>query len=66
MEPLPVEWKSAGHGMGLAFVDAVARAHGGSATADNRPGGGARITILLPLAPGALQSSRAGGVSTVG
>ena len=41
---------SSGHGLGLAFVDAVARAHGGSVAASNRPTGGARITISLPLA----------------
>jgi signal transduction histidine kinase len=40
---------SNGHGLGLAFIDAVARAHGGSAMARNRVGGGARITVLLPL-----------------
>jgi signal transduction histidine kinase len=41
---------SDGHGLGLAFVDAVARAHGGVVTASNRDGGGARITVTLPLA----------------
>ena len=40
---------SRGHGLGLAFVDAVARAHGGSVIASNRAGGGIRITIDLPL-----------------
>jgi len=39
---------SDGHGLGLAFVDAVARAHGGSAAAGNRESGGAQITIILP------------------
>jgi signal transduction histidine kinase len=41
---------SNGHGLGLAFVDAVVRAHGGTVTATNRPTGGARIAIALPLA----------------
>jgi len=41
---------STGHGLGLAFVDAVARAHGGTATASNCENGGARIAITLPLA----------------
>jgi signal transduction histidine kinase len=50
---------SAGHGMGLAFVDAVVRAHGGSVTAANCENGGARISIALPLAPVTLQDSRA-------
>jgi signal transduction histidine kinase len=40
---------SNGHGLGLAFVDAVARAHGGTVTASNRESGGARITVALPL-----------------
>ena len=40
---------SSGHGLGLAFVDAVARAHGGSVTASNRESGGARIALTLPL-----------------
>ena len=39
---------SSGHGLGLAFVEAVVRAHGGAVTASNRPEGGARLTILLP------------------
>ena len=40
---------SAGHGLGLAFVDAVARAHGGTVEAMNRETGGARIAVSLPL-----------------
>jgi len=40
--------ESNGHGLGLAFVDAVARAHGGSVTAQNRDGGGAQIAVTLP------------------
>ena len=41
---------SNGHGLGLAFVDAVVRAHTGTVDAKNREGGGARITVTLPLA----------------
>lgn len=41
---------SDGHGLGLAFVDAVARAHGGSVTAANRERGGAKIIVKLPRA----------------
>lgn len=41
---------SSGHGLGLAFVDAVVRAHRGAITASNRETGGAQISISLPLA----------------
>lgn len=41
--------QSKGHGLGLAFVDAVAQAHGGKATISDRPGGGALILLTLPL-----------------
>ena len=37
-----------GTGLGLAVVEAVARAHGGAAHARNRPGGGADVWIELP------------------
>jgi signal transduction histidine kinase len=40
---------SPGHGLGLAFVDAVAQAHGGGARVSDRPGGGAVITLSLPV-----------------
>jgi len=41
--------ESNGHGLGLAFVDAVARAHGGAVAASNRKNGGARLDVILPL-----------------
>ena len=41
---------SNGHGLGLAFVDAVVRAHGGTVSVSNREAGGARIAVSLPLA----------------
>ncbi len=41
---------SAGHGLGLAFVEAVVHVHGGTVTASNRPEGGAQLSIMLPLA----------------
>lgn len=41
---------SSGYGLGLAFVNAVVRAHGGSITAANSSRGGAYIHIDLPLA----------------
>lgn len=40
---------SNGHGLGLAFVDAVARAHGGAVAACNREQGGAQLAVTLPL-----------------
>jgi signal transduction histidine kinase len=41
--------ESNGHGLGLAFIDAVVRAHGGTVTALNREQEGARIAINLPF-----------------
>lgn len=37
-----------GAGLGLSIVRAVARAHGGEATAEPRPTGGLKLTITLP------------------
>jgi signal transduction histidine kinase len=39
---------SHGHGLGLAFVDSVVRAHGGTANISDRGAGGAVVTLLLP------------------
>jgi len=41
---------SHGRGLGLAFVEAVVRAHSGAIEASNRSEGGARITITFPRA----------------
>jgi signal transduction histidine kinase len=40
---------SSGHGLGLAFVDAVIKAHGGSARISERIGGGAVVILSLPV-----------------
>jgi signal transduction histidine kinase len=40
-----------GTGLGLSIVDLIARAHGGTAGARNRGGGGADVWLSLPLAP---------------
>lgn len=39
---------SPGHGLGLAFVDAVVKVHGGAVKISDRPAGGAVITLSLP------------------
>jgi signal transduction histidine kinase len=41
--------ESPGHGLGLAFVEAVVGAHSGAVEAVNREEGGARLVIRLPL-----------------
>jgi two-component system sensor histidine kinase VanS len=38
----------AGHGLGLALVDAIAKAHGGSLELTPRAGGGLAATLRLP------------------
>jgi signal transduction histidine kinase len=43
---------SKGHGLGLAFVEAVVCAHGGSVTASNRPEGGLMLSISWPRETG--------------
>jgi len=40
---------SNGHGLGLAFIDAVVRAHGGTVAACNRGVEGAQIAVALPV-----------------
>jgi two-component system sensor histidine kinase CreC len=42
-----------GTGLGLAFVKEIAELHGGSASLDNHPDGGAVATVRLPLDPSA-------------
>jgi signal transduction histidine kinase len=43
-----VSGASRGLGLGLSIVRAIAGAHGGTATASPRPGGGLTVTVLLP------------------
>ncbi len=38
-----------GTGLGLSIVRAIAEAHGGSVTLGAAPGGGGRVTVVLPL-----------------
>jgi signal transduction histidine kinase len=40
-----------GSGLGLAVVQAAAGAHDGAAVAENRPGGGPRVSLTLAVAP---------------
>lgn len=40
---------SPGHGLGLAFVNAVVQAHGGALRLSTRSGGGAVVTMSLPV-----------------
>jgi len=40
--------QSRGHGLGLAFVDAVVRVHGGTTEISDKQGGGAVVTFSLP------------------
>ena len=42
---------SPGTGLGLSIIGAIALAHGGSAGAANRPGGGADVWLSLPTEP---------------
>jgi two-component system, OmpR family, sensor kinase len=41
--------REGGSGLGLAIVATVAEAHGGTAHAANRPGGGADVYLVIPL-----------------
>ncbi|MFC6882378.1 MULTISPECIES: sensor histidine kinase [Actinomadura] len=53
-----------GHGLGLALAREVVTGHGGTITADGRPGAGAAFTVRIPASPGpARPAARARGYS---
>jgi signal transduction histidine kinase len=49
--------REGGSGLGLAIVATVADAHGGTAKAANRPGGGADVWLVIPLSSDVNQSA---------
>ncbi|WP_188754877.1 sensor histidine kinase [Microbacterium album] len=48
---------TAGSGLGLSIVRAIAAAHGGRVEVDSAPGRGARFTLVLPLQGGTLDDT---------
>lgn len=44
-----------GHGLGLAICQLIVLAHGGRMRVTDRPGGGARFSVFLPMQPHAAQ-----------
>jgi signal transduction histidine kinase len=53
---------SRGAGIGLSLVAQFARLHGGNATVENRPEGGASFKVVLPLAEAAVSAPAGGGL----
>jgi len=56
--PDPTRPPVPGSGLGLAIARSIVLAHGGRIRAENRPDGGARLVVSLPLAPPATPSAR--------
>ncbi|MDH4184065.1 MAG: sensor histidine kinase, partial [Nitrospinota bacterium] len=50
--------KSKGYGLGLSFVNSVARSHGGRAIGENLPDGGALFRMYIPRAGADKQAAR--------
>jgi PAS domain S-box-containing protein len=61
-----VTTKSKGTGLGLAIVKKIVEEHNGSIELGNVQGGGAQVSILLPVARAATQSARAPAGARVG
>jgi len=49
--------ETGGSGLGLAIVYSIVRAHGGTVSVDDTPGGGATFRVELPLLPTVVQAA---------
>jgi two-component system sensor histidine kinase KdpD len=52
---VPVPEGAGGTGLGLSICKGIVEAHGGGITAENRPEGGLKVTICLPIPSGEVQ-----------